>query len=270
MSIIDQTSSFIMKHKTPIILGFVAIIVIVTVLSMKMKEPYYDYETTTTIPKIPDWVQGDPEKSPVFFRRRAGKRNADIVQAANRTNTKYDFVLYGDSLTMIAADKHMDVWNKYFGQNGMKSAPLGVGGDTVQKLAWRISRGKERFDIPPKVVGLLIGINNHGVDNTDPVALLYKFLLPYLKAVYPTTKFLLIGLLPNTIGGDRIQRRLTANAKYKLLAKKYDMQYIDISKGLVPSNKNQFFDGIHPTGAGYDILYRNLQPYVMAALKNAK
>jgi lysophospholipase L1-like esterase len=94
--------------------------------------------------------------------------------------------------------------------------------------------------------------------------------LPYLKAVYPTTKFLLIGLLPNTIGGDRIQKRLTANAKYKLLAKKYDMQYIDISKGLVPSDKRQFFDGIHPTGAGYEIMYSNLKPYVMAALKNAK
>ena len=270
MIILDQTSNFVMKHKIPIAIGFVAIFVVIALLAMKRKETYYDYETTTAIPNIPSWVQGDPEKSPVFFRRRAGKRNADIVQSANKKNEQYDFVLYGDSITMIAADKHMDVWNKYFGQNGMKSAPLGVGGDTVQKLAWRIARGKERFDIPPKVVGLLIGINNHGVDNTDPVALLYKFLLPYLKAIYPTTKFLLIGLLPNTIGGDRIQRRLTANAKYKLLAKKFGMQYIDISKGLVPSDKTQFFDGIHPTGGGYEILYSNLQPYVLTALKGAK
>ena len=223
-----------------------------------------------SVPKPPAWVQGDPEKSPVLARRKAGARNANIVQTANKNNAKYDFVLYGDSITMNAADNHMDVWNKYFGKNGMKSAPLGIGGDTVQNLSWRISLGKERFRIPPKVVGLLIGINNLGVDNTNPASMLYNFLLPYLKAVYPTTNFILIGLLPNTTGAAKNKLRLTANANYKLLANKFGMQYVDISKGLVPSDKNQFFDGIHPTGAGYEMLYSNLQPYVMAATKNVK
>jgi len=271
MSIIDQASSFVMKHKMPIAIAIAAIAAIVISFVLKKKEKYYDYESTPIrIPKPPVWVQGDPEKSPVLVRRLAGERNASIVQGANLKKEKYDFVLYGDSITMIAADKHMDVWNKYFGQKGMKSAPLGIGGDTVQKLSWRIALGKERFTIPPKVVGLLIGINNQGVDNTDPAAKLYQFLLPYLKAVYPTTKFILIGLLPNNLGAVRDKNRVKANANYKLLAKKFGLQYVDISKGLVPSDKTQFFDGTHPTGAGYEILYSNLQPYVMAALKNSK
>jgi hypothetical protein len=271
---LEQTSSFVMKHKMSIIFAIAAIAAVVLSFALKKKEKYYDYETSALklnpIPRPPAWVQGDPEKSPVLARRIAGKRNADIVQSANKKNVKYDFVLYGDSITMIAADKHMDVWNKYFSKNGMKSAPLGIGGDTVQKLSWRIALGKEKFNIPPKVVGLLIGINNQGVDNTDPAAKLYQFLLPYLKAVYPTSKFILIGLLPNNLGAARNANRVKANANYKLLAKKFGMQYVDISKGLVPADKKQFFDGTHPTAAGYEILYSNLQPYVMAALRNAK
>ena len=181
MNIIEQATSFVMKHKMPIAIAIAAITAIVLSFALKKKEKYYDYETsvqTIKIPKPPAWVQGDPEKSPVLARRIAGTRNANIVQTANKKKQKFDFVLYGDSITMIAADKHMDVWNKYFGQNGMKSAPLGIGGDTVQKLSWRIALGKERFVIPPKVVGLLIGINNQGVDNTNPAAKLYQFLLP--------------------------------------------------------------------------------------------
>ena len=270
MSIIEQATSFVMKHKMPIAIAIAAIAAIVLSFALKKKEKYYDYESTPIrIPTPPIWVKeaGDPEKSPVLARRTAGTRNANIVQTANKKKQKFDFVLYGDSITMIAADKHMDVWNKYFGQNGMKSAPLGIGGDTVQKLSWRIALGKERFVIPPKVVGLLIGINNQGVDNTNPAAKLYQFLLPYLKAVYPTTKFILIGLLPNNLGAARNANRVKANANYRLLAKKFGMQYVDISKDLVPADKTQFFDGTHPTGAGYEILYRNLQPYVMAALK---
>jgi hypothetical protein len=221
---LEQVSSFVMKHKMPIMIAIAAIAAIVISIALKRKEKYYDYETATqftTPPSPPSWVQGDPEKSPVFFRRRAGTRNAGIVQSANKKREQYGFVLYGDSITMIAADDHMDVWNKYFGKNGMKSAPLGIGGDTVQKLSWRVALGKERLAVPPKVVGLLIGINNQGADNTNPASMLHNFLLPYLKAVYPTSKFILIGLLPNTLGTARDKLRINANANYKLLAKKF-------------------------------------------------
>lgn len=281
MNIIEQATSFVMKHKMPIAIAIAAIAAIVLSFALKKKEKYYDYESSpTTIPSPPEWVQGDPEKSDRAVRRNAGKRNANIVQTANTNNERYDFVLYGDSITMIAADNHMDVWNKYFGQNGMKSAPLGVGGDTIQKLSWRVSLGKERFTIPPKVVGLLIGINNIGLESSDPVIYLDTFLLPYLKAVYPTSQILLIGLLPQVYWATKESMRTATNNNYMMLAKKYrtlsaltkkyDMHYIDISKGLVPADTKQLYDGLHPTAAGYEIIYRNLRPYVLNAMKNAK
>jgi lysophospholipase L1-like esterase len=281
MNIIEQATSFVMKHKMPIAIAIAAIAAIVLSFALKKKEKYYDYESSpTTIPSPPEWVQGDPEKSDRAVRRNAGKRNANIVQTANTNNERYDFVLYGDSITMIAADNHMDVWNKYFGQNGMKSAPLGVGGDTIQKLSWRVSLGKERFAIPPKVVGLLIGINNIGLESSDPVIYLDTFLLPYLKAVYPTSQILLIGLLPQVYWATKESMRTATNNNYMMLAKKYrtlsaltkkyDMHYIDISKGLVPADTKQLYDGLHPTAAGYEIIYRNLRPYVLNAMKNAK
>lgn len=281
MNIIDKASNFVMKHKMPIAIAIAAIAAIVISIALKKKEKYYDYESTPIIiPTPPDWVQGDPEKSPMAIRRKAGKRNASIVQTANEKNERYDFALYGDSITMFAAESHMDVWNKYFGQNGMKSAPLGVGGDTVQKLSWRVSLGKERFAIPPKVVGLLIGINNIGLESSDPAMYLDSFLLPYLKAVYPTSQFLLIGLLPQVYWATKENMRIAANNNYMMLAKKYrtysaitkkyNMHYIDISKGLNPADTNQLYDGLHPTAAGYEIIYNNLRPYVMNSMRNAQ
>ena len=289
MSIIKQASSFVMKHKMPIAIAIAAIAAIVISIALRKKEKYYDYESPpvppATIPTPPEWVQGDPEKSPVPVRCRAGARNARIVQTANTNNERYDFVLYGDSITMIAADSYMDVWNKYFGQNGMKSAPLGVGGDTVQKLSWRVSLGKEKFAIPPKVVGLLIGINNIGLESSDPAKYLDNFLLPYLKAVYPTSQILLISLLPQIYWAtkEKENMRIAANNNYMMLVKKYrtysaltkkyNMHYIDISKGrgrLNPADTKQLYDGLHPTAAGYEIIYSNLRPYVMNAMKDAK
>ena len=281
MNIIDKASNFVMKHKMPIAIAIAAIAAIVISIALKKKEKYYDYESTPIIiPTPPDWVQGDPEQSPMAIRRKAGTRNAGIVQTANANNTRYDFALYGDSITMIAADSHMNVWNKYFGQNGMKSAPLGVGGDTIQKLSWRLSLGKERFIVPPKVVGLLIGINNIGLESSDPAMYLDSFLLPYLKAVYPTSQILLIGLLPQVYWATKENMRIEANKNYMMLAKKYrtysaltkkyNMHYIDISKGLNPSDTTQLYDGLHPTAAGYEIIYNNLRPYVMNSMRNAQ
>jgi len=217
-------------------------------------------KTSTSTPtptlQIPSWVQGDPLRSKNGTVRASGKWNATLVTDANKAHKKFNVVLYGDSITAFAASKHLDIWERYLGRS---AAPLGVGGDTVQSLSWRIAKGRERLSRPPGNVAVLIGVNNI-LHDTDPVVYMDEFLLPYLKAIYPTSNIIIIGLLPTT--RKSLISTSDVNKGYKRLAKKYNVRYVDISRGLDASNPRLFYDGLHPSAAGYDIMFRNLQKYV--------
>lgn len=216
-------------------------------------------------PAPPSWVKGDPALEKKADRRAAGARNAKLVTEANKSKTRYDFVLYGDSITQFVADKNMDIWNKYFG--GMKSAPLGVSGNTVEEVSWRVALGKERFAVSPKCVAILIGINNLKWSKTapDPAEKLDAFLLPYMRAVWPDSKILLLGVLPNKFVDVN-----PTNAKYKKIAEKHGVQYVSCGSDMVPTNTKDFKDGTHPAPDGYHKLYSCLKPLVQAAVASAK
>ena len=206
------------------------------------------------VPNPPSWVKGDPQKNSNANSRASGKWNADIVRDANRSNKKFDFVLYGDSITAFIKSKgHLPVFERYFGKSAV---PLGVGGDTVQELSWRLVN-TEKLKNPPKVVAVLIGVNNIKSGKENPVPYMDAFLLPYLKSIYPTSKIILIGLLPNTTKTDISTKDV--NREYKRLADKYGIKYVDISGGLSAGNTKDFYDGLHPADRGYDILFRNLK-----------
>lgn len=214
------------------------------------------------VPRIPSWVKGDPLKDKKPHRRAAGQRNAKIVEEANRSKARYDFVLYGDSITQIVADRHMDIWKRYFGHL-QSSAPLGVGGNTVEELSFRLALGKERFQVAPKVVALLIGINNVNWAKNDPSEKLDQFLVPYLRAIWPDTKLLLLGMLPNKSSNVK-----PYNTKYKRLAEKHGATYVACGADLDPSNTTYFPDGTHPSAEGYHAIYPCLKAAVDAALRS--
>lgn len=193
---------------------------------------------------VPSWVRGDPslEKSPK--RRAAGARNAGIVRKANADGVRYDFVLYGDSITQNVADRYMDVWNSHF-RNGV---PLGVGGNTVEELSWRLIKGAERFTRGPKTVGLLVGINNLKWTRSDPAEKL-EFLVPWIRQTWPDTKVLLIGLFNKTTDVR------PTNDKYKALAERHGATFVSCPVTDLP-------DGTHPGANGYRQLFGCLKKYV--------
>ena len=210
-------------------------------------------------PAVPAWVRGDPFKEKSTSRRAAAARNAKIVESANATGTRYDFVLYGDSITQYVGDKHMDVWKKYFGH--LVAAPLGIGGNTVEELSYRVALGREGFAVGPRVVGILIGINNINHAKNDPSEKLDQFLLPHLRATWPDSRVLLLGILPSTRAEVK-----PYNAKYKRIAEKHGAQYVSCGATLDPADTRFFPDGTHPSAAGYHAVYPCLRRAVDSAL----
>ena len=74
---------------------------------------------------------------------------------------------------------------------------LGIGGDEVQHVLWRVQNGAVDF-VNPKVVVLLIGTNNIGNSGHDPtqVADGIRKLLQELSARLPQSRILLLGVFP--------------------------------------------------------------------------
>lgn len=210
---------------------------------------------------IPAWVQGDPARESKSKNRAAGQRNAQFVARANAAGTRMDFVLYGDSITRNMVDKSPTVWSQYFG--GLRAAPLGVGGNTVEELSWRVSRGKEVFRVPPRAVGVLIGYNNLKFGaGREPARRLDEFLLPWLKQVYPGAKVLLLALLP-----AKEHNTAVTNAAYRALAAKHGVTFVECGADINPNDTRDLEDGTHPAPGGYHKLFKCLRPAVDAALR---
>src|SRR5206468_1518284 len=81
-----------------------------------------------------------------------------------KQDNKIQLLFLGDSIFHLWS-KAPDVWKKYYDK--YDAANFGDGGDYTQHLLWRIENG-ELDGISPKVVVLLIGINNlyHSPGNT--------------------------------------------------------------------------------------------------------
>ena len=95
------------------------------------------------------------------FPAAAGARNTSfsynrkVVAEANASDTVFDVVFYGDSLTglLVQIEDNEAVFNTFFNSatTPWKTARLGVGGSTVEELTWRILVNGEKLAQDPLV-----------------------------------------------------------------------------------------------------------------------
>eukprot|EP01134_Creolimax_fragrantissima_P008391 CFRG8391T1 len=99
------------------------------------------------------------------------------------------YVFAGDSL--IQRWKDYTSWNRIWDDLAIN---LGIGGDRTEHVLWRISNG-ELAPMNPKVVVIMAGTNNHGVDAEDTVKGILA-IVEYLRASKPSAKVVVMALLP--------------------------------------------------------------------------
>lgn len=187
--------------------------------------------------RVPAWAEEVVRVEMQVPKGRMAERNASGKQL--------DFVLYGDSITYYLRQntfaKHFGKWN---------SVALGVPGNTIENLAWRITSGNERPAKSPRVIALLIGINNDPLTFPASVGHLSE-LIQWLQRAYPPTKIILLGLLPHAVGRGR-NTHPDPNRVYRELARLRGIDYAECGQDINPNDKTQMWDGLHPTDAGYD------------------
>jgi lysophospholipase L1-like esterase len=203
------------------------------------------------VPRDPNWV----------------KRHEGFVEIAKKGDV--DVLFLGDSITDFwrrddprAGGKK--VWDANFGS--LRTANFGISGDRTQHVLWRLQNG-ELEGIKPKVVVLMIGTNNIGVErdqvtprNTTPeVVAGVTAIVKTLRAKVPSTKIMLLAIFPHGETPDNPLRRQIneVNASISRLDDGKNVRYLDIGpKFLTPEGiltKEVMPDFLHPGEKGYEI-----------------
>lgn len=194
------------------------------------------------------------------------RRHEGFVEIAKQGDV--DVLFLGDSITDFwrtpSPKGGKKVWDENFGS--LKAANFGISADRTQHVLWRLDHG-EVDGIKPKVVVLMIGTNNTGLERTTNVprnttaeaiegvtAVVKK-----LREKLPQTKVLLLAIFPRNEKADDPQRQQVneINTAIAKLADGKNVRYLDIGpKFLTPDGtltKEIMPDLLHPAEKGYEI-----------------
>lgn len=168
-----------------------------------------------------------------------------------------DVAFLGDSLT--------DGYDlaQYYPQ--FKTVNRGIGGDTTFGLEQRLQ--VSAYDLKPKVVVMLIGANNFKTMFEN-----YENIVKGLKTNLPDTKLVLLSLTSMSMNwGRNNELACFNNVKIKIIAEKYDCEYVDLFTPLFDFDANELraeytVDGGHFTAQGYEVLTQTITPVLETLL----
>jgi lysophospholipase L1-like esterase len=122
----------------------------------------------------------------------------------------YNVFFLGDSLTERFDEQ---TWREHMEPRGVLNA--GVSGDRTENLRWRLRHGNLDRSAPPAGVVVLIGTNDltYGGTSRPPnlAAEGIRGVLLDLRQLAPSTRILLLGLLPRSASPDAYLRRATVS-----------------------------------------------------------
>ena len=184
-----------------------------------------------------------------------------------------EIVFLGDSITAGWSKGGKAIWEQTYAP--LKAVNYGIGGDTTRQVIWRIEHG-ELDGFTPKLVVLMIGTNNLYADQNsgtnEEIADGVKKIIELIQAKSPTTKILLLGVLPRQTKVPWCDRIAALNLLLAPLANGSTVRYLDIDKDFLDSEdkaKAELFntDLVHPNAKGYEVISAAVLPTVTEMVK---
>lgn len=186
-----------------------------------------------------------------------------------------DYAFLGDSIThhwggepaLGCHNWAPESWKKLF--EGHKVVNMGFGADTIDNAYFRIAND-ELGGTSPRVILVLLGTNNIGGrrhDTPEACAANMKALLSLLREKAPSSRILLLGILPRREPAlaEPVAR---ANRLYRKLADDKKIFFLDTTPALALPHKAAeppladpalMLDTVHPNARGYAALVPLLQ-----------
>lgn len=180
----------------------------------------------------------------------------------------WNMLFIGDSITSHWKDYGLDTWNSFYVPRNALN--LGIGGDKVQNILWRL----DRLSIPsinpdPKVAVIMIGTNNvRQGDSAADIAEAIDAIVTLLKQKSPNTSIILMGLLAREEKPYDIYRikAVTTSGTFSVAGDRAGVYYCDVSSLLVQQNglpvPGTMTDHVHPAAPGYAMWAANMEPLV--------
>lgn len=180
-----------------------------------------------------------------------------------------DLLFVGDSIT---AGWDWIIWQKNFAPH--KAANFGIGGDHTGNVLWRLQHGAIG-NIQPKVIVLLIGVNNFGHLNETPeqVANGVTKVVQQLQLAWPNSKILLNAVFPFDQDAKSPNRKKVKELnkfisklqnKSSIVFKDYGPLMLQKDGSISPEIMGDF---LHPTAKGYQIWADAMTPDILELLK---
>jgi lysophospholipase L1-like esterase len=185
-------------------------------------------------------------------------RHAAFMRQIKDGNGHFDFVLIGDSITDAWPERGHDSYARFA---PWKPLNLGISGETTEQVLWRLLNG-ELDGIHPKVVMIMIGTNNLGIDpdeKPERVAAGIKKIIETVRAKQPQAKILLLAIFPRGATSREVNRERVdeVNKLLPALADDKNVFFMNIGTKFLDSQGNLpreiMPDLLHPNGNGYKI-----------------
>lgn len=200
------------------------------------------------------------------FTYNWAKRHEDVL--AYNAAHQPEIVMMGNSITHFWGGEPYekrrvadDVWQKMFKKRC--AVNLGYGWDRIENIEWRILHGElDGFDA--RQIFMMIGTNNLDFNTDEEIVNGIKEVVSLVKKKQPKAKLYVVKILPRR---DREARLVGLNS---LLEKAFTgdaaVQVLDVSAPLLEKNgkvnEKLFVDGLHPNHKGYELLAKQLKPYI--------
>ena len=189
-----------------------------------------------------------------------------------------EILFLGDSITMMWRSQSgyeggTNVWQKQYAHRN--AANFGISGDETEHILWRITAGKNLDGLSPKVLILLIGINNlNRGDRPEHVAEGITTIVRHIRRKLPNTRVLLLGIFP-CWQSPKHPVRAKVRRTNEIICKLADYEqtyYLDIGHRFVEPDgtisKEKLRDLIHLSEKGYEIWAEAMEPYLSDLLSN--
>lgn len=218
---------------------------------------------TTPVPQmLPEvWTNGTIDQ--VYIKKHQ-------AQCEKVLAIKPELIFIGDSITARWPE---ELVKQNFGK--YRYVNLGIGGDWVQNVLWRVLNGV-LDQVHPKVIVLMVGTNNLFHRFTpDEIAEGVAAILKALHEKAPGSKVLVEGILPGgrSIKEPRNELIRQTNAKIALLADNKTVFYLDVGDKLLEPDGSiteaVMPDKLHVAMPGYVIWLEALTPTLTKLLETA-
>lgn len=192
---------------------------------------------------------------------RVKRNNDNAAKVADRIQLVFD----GDSITDWWQSSGLPIWQDRYAK--LSAFDFGIAGDRTENLLWRLSQGQMN-GIHPKLILLMIGTNNLGINTDEQIAEGIKVIIDRYRSLCPDAVILLQGIFPRTqSASDPLRQRIKEiNKTISAYADGKRVIFLDFGdKFLEPDGTMSpeiMPDFLHPSAKGYRIWADAIQPVI--------